>query len=278
MLDKHPVETLFEHLTHIVAHKLPEPIHHEGDCDCCGRPASEFGFKAYAGIDSSRLPYIRCAACECFFVGDVEVLGVERLTKGRKGQPGNKVSHKFGMMAGSGALIESNGSVTFFTPPGTYKKLPNSFLERFSVIECSSFKQMPVVLGMNLTHPLLYVQDFGKKTYDLITGLRYSVSESAVIPCTDNGATAFSEPLNTLNLERVRRLLSLSDAMKLSEFSELQKNIERLCLGRITPKQFTEYMGKKATDEMMAIYQALPCDPHMRLRLLKLVYDLKTAS
>jgi len=64
MLDKHPVKTLYDHVTHIVSHALPEPEHFEGKCSCCGREASEFDYKAYPGKDGYGVEYMHCQSCE----------------------------------------------------------------------------------------------------------------------------------------------------------------------------------------------------------------------
>lgn len=277
MLDKHPVQTLFEHLTQIVSHALPSPEHYEGKCSCCGRDASEFGYQAYRGEDGYKTPYMHCAACESFNVGDINVLGIERnettLPDGSK----SGVSHKFGMLAGTGALIQSDGSVTVFTPQGTYKKLPESFLSRFNVVECSSFKQITHLANIDLQYPLLYIQDFGKKTKQLITGLRYSLSAEAVIACSDNGNSSTTEFINTFDLNVVSKIVDIAQAMPLSLFKSFKAQLAAMCLGGKTPEEFSDFMHDKGTDEMMGIYRLLPRCPHSRLAIMDMVLKIKGA-
>lgn len=278
MLNNHPVKTLYEHVTHIVAHALPTPEHFDGKCSCCGRDAAEFDYHAYSGKDGYGVAYMHCQACEAFNVGDIEVMGIERnesvLADGTKAG----VPHKFGMLAGSGVLIQSNGEVTVFTPPGTYKKLPGSFLSKFDVVECSAFKQIALIAQMDLAFPLLYIQDFGKKTRQLITGLRYSLNEKAVIVCTDNGNTSITEFQNTLNLKVVAEIVSLADSMTLSIFKAFKTQLAALSLGGRTPEYFSEWMRDKGTDDMMQIFKLLPKDPHLRLSIMDMVNKIKGAA
>ena len=278
MLNNHPVKTLYEHVTHIVAHALPAPEHFEGKCSCCGRDAADFDYQAYSGKDGYGVPYMHCQACEVFNVGDIDVMGIERnetlLDDGTK----TGVPHKFGMLAGSGVLIQNNGKVTIFTPPGTYKKLPDAFLSKFAVVECSTLKQVALIAKMDLVYPLLYIQDFGKKTRQLVTGLRYSLSENAVIACTDDGNTATTQFQNTLDLKKVAEIVSLAESMTLSVFKAFKTQIAALCLGGRTPEEFSEWMRDKGTEDMLQIFKLLPKDPHLRLSIMDMVNKIKGAA
>lgn len=277
MLEKHPVETLYEHLTHILEHALPPFEHFDGACSCCGREAKEFNYEAYSGKEYG-VTYRHCKACELFKVTDIEVMGIERSEKVLADGTKTGVGHKFGMFAGTGALIQADGTVTLFTPPGTYKKLPESLLSRFDVKECSEYKQIVMVAAMELAYPVLYVKNFGKKTRQLVTGLRYSLNEQSVVACTDSGNCSTTISVNTLDLAAIREIVALAGPIPLSEFKGFKTKISALSYGGINPGQFTTWMRDKGTDAMLAIYRLLPKDPHVRLSWMDLVLKIKEGA
>lgn len=267
----HPVQTVFLHLSHIVRHALPEAIHFEGKCSCCGRGAHEFDFEGYPGKDGYKVPYVNCAACESFNVGDINVLGIER---GKVIHPDGSetgVSHKFGMLAGSGCLIDSAGKTVVFMPPGTYKKIPQSFLDKFTVIPCTTGQQITHINKMDLIFPVIYIQDFGKKTKSLIRGLRYSSSRSQIVVCTDEGNSSTNEAQNTFNLDALVEIATIRNSLKNTLWAEFRKQVYSLCFGSQTPLDFTAYMQKQNHDGLLAIYRLLPIDPHQRMAWLRLV-------
>jgi hypothetical protein len=267
----HPIQHVFTHLTSAVKHLLPAPTPIDGHCSCCGRAANEFGFEGYSGFDSYKMPYIHCAACESFVVGDIDTLGIERGKSQHADGSVTGVPHKFGMLAGSGTIIDHDGNTVVFMPPGTYTKMPPSFLKRFHVIACTTGQQITHINKMNLVFPVVYIQDFGKKTKALINGLRYSPSRSQLIICTDNGNSSTSEFLNTINLDVVVEIASIRKTLKNTLWNDFKRQIYLLCYGSQSPTEFTVFMQKETNKPLMAIYRNLPIDPHKRLELLRLV-------
>lgn len=274
-MTKHPVSHVFENLTSIIAHCFESPIETAESCTSCGRPAAEFGFVGFEGIGSYDMPYIHCSACHSFYIGDIETLGVERRSK-----KGVSVAHKFGMMAGTGCLIQSNGKVTVFSPKGTFDKLPVSFLERFEVIECTSYEQIGHLVKMKLNFPLVYIEDFGKKTTDLITGLRWSYSRNKIIVCTDEGNTSITESMNTLDLDCLADIAVSSNKVPFSLWNKFKSELAKLYSGNVSPLGFTDSLKKLASGDgarLIDIYRKFPTDPHVRKMMIKKIDKVKTA-
>lgn len=269
----HPVAVVFRHLTSIVSHMLPDPVETSSNCDCCGRPAADFEFKGYQGKNGYGVSYLHCNACESFNVGDVDVLGIDKNLKILPDGTKTGVSHKFGMFAGSGCIVDSAGKVVFFAPPGSYKKLPESFLEKFEVIQCTTGGQMMHLQAMDLSYPIIYIQDFGKKTKSLITGLRYSSSKNHIVICTDDGNTSFNQEHNTVDLSNILKLVSEVSGLKRSAWKEFRRQISLLSYGGSSPEDFTKYMSKQEP-QVLTIYRLLPIDPHQRISMLRLVESM----
>lgn len=259
-----PIDAVYKHLTSILSHRLCESTFTDLPCDCCKRPASEFNHACYRGIDCYGKTYQFCAGCESFNLTDISIMGIERNEKTLPSGEKTGVSHRFGMMAGSGAIITATGRVLFFSPPGTYKKLPKSFLERFDVIETTENKQLSAFNDPTLDYPLIYIQNFGKKTPALISGLRWSYSRSAVVICTDNGNPSTEIAKNTINIDLISAALAM--AKKLKNSNAFKMNVRALCSGAKSPLEFTDYLNKNP--ECIAIFRLLPLDPHLRLSIL----------
>jgi hypothetical protein len=266
MINTHPVEAVFEHLTSIVKHSLPSPVNTHNACSCCKRPASEFGGIGYAGQNGYGVEYVHCAACESFNVGDIKLLGIERNAKTLPNGEQTGVSHKFGMLAGSGAIITAKGAVVLFTPPGTYKKLPESLLKTFTVVEATIADHIGYISKADFDFPLVYISNFGKKTGNLIQGLRWSYSTNAIVSCSDEGNDSMTEELNTFCAESLLKLKAAKLKLKKAEWENFKKQIRRLCTGYCTPVQFSEYL--RGTEQFIPLYRLLPVDPHKRLAML----------
>lgn len=269
-----PVHHVFKHLTSIVLPVMPQSTASAGRCDCCGRNASQFGGEFFIGKDGYGTVYQHCAACESFNVGDIDILGIERNEKILPDGTKIGVAHKFGMMSGSGCLVESDGSVTVFTPPGTYKKLPESFLTKFNVISCTAPEQIRHISQMELKFPLVYIANFGRKTTALITGLRYSYSRNRIVMCTDDGNESATEALNTFDLDAIMSIVAMKETVSNVLWNEFKRQVSLLASGSSSPAKFTSYIEKipaSAMSSLLCIYRQLPIDPHQRLALLRQV-------
>lgn len=273
LLLSHPVAAVFEHLTSILSHMLSTTSATNEPCSCCLRPASDFGYQSHKGCDSFG-SYSHCSACESFKVTDLAIMGIERNRKEMPDGTITGVGHKFGMMSGSGCVISHKGHVVFFTPPGTYEKLPAEFLERVHVIPCTTGQHLEKINTFLQStpdaFPLVYIRDFGKKKHPLIRGLRWSPSASQLIFCSDDGNTSFTESLNTVDLNAVEAISQLKSTLTTSQWAEFKKLVNRLSNGIDSPETFSESM-KRSPAEYLQIYRLLPKEPHQRTFLLSLI-------
>lgn len=269
----HPVQVVFDCLTHIVQHALPQPTQTNAACECCNRPSHLFGNQGYKG-KSYGLEHLHCAACESFNVSDVALMGVERNAKTLEDGTVTGVGHKFGMLSGSGCIVTASGKSVLFTPPGTYKKLPPALLERLTVVECTIGGQLEFISKANFDYPLVYIQNFGRKTNDLIKGLRWSVSSKAIVVCSDDGNDSTKESANTIDLDKLLTINSIRQAIPKKFWTEFKTAVQRLSRGDDTPEVFTQTLKKLNRDELRKIYRLLPLDPHQRLAIISQVDNI----
>lgn len=260
---QHPVQVIFDNLTHILEHALPASKESNAPCDCCGRNSAVFGNKIHAVKDSYKTDCMHCSACESFNVSDIDIMGVESVRRG-----GNKVGHKFGMMSGSGCVVTASGHVVLFTPPGTYIKLPPALLSQFNVVECTIGGQLEYLNKTSLDYPLVYIQNFGRKTYSLIQGLRWSLSRKALVVCTDDGNDSTQEAVNTIDLDKLIEINEIRQVLPKKIWTDFKTAMQRLSRGDDTPEVFTEKFKKLNSDELLKIYRLLPLDPHQRLAII----------
>lgn len=268
MPKQHPVQAVFKHLTSVLEHQLPEHVRHEGPCNCCGSPAENFDYKGYPGRDGYKTKYIHCAACESFNLSDIHIVGIERNRVEHPDGSVTGVGHKFGMLSGSGCIVTASGRVVIFTPPGTYKKLPDSFLNRFEVLSCTIGGHIEYLSKAELDFPLVYIQNFGRKTKELINGLRWSHSRSAIVICTDDGNSSSSEQVNTIDLDSLITISVLKKKLPNAVWNSFVGAFRRLSYGVDTPEIFTQKMKKIDSEDLMKIYRLFPLDPHQRLAIL----------
>lgn len=130
-----------------------------------------------------------------FFVSAPDVLGIENPKK-------STTSQKFGMWSGVGALITVNDpSVVLLAPPGGVKKLPAALLEKVNVITATASKHIEYLLSAELHYPLIYIRDFGRKTYELICSRWISYSSDAIYACCNTLITRTKEAIFRINLD-----------------------------------------------------------------------------
>lgn len=264
-MTKHPVQHLFDHLTHIVEHVIPKATYTNLNCNFCGRPAHEFDYKGHFDVDGYIYNYMHCTACESYNFGDSEILGVEKFNKG------HPVPHQFGMMAGTGCVVTSSGRTILFVPPATYAKLPPFLLQHkhIEVIKATQYKSLSLMLSMNLEYPLVYVQNFGKKTKQLIKGLRWSFSPEQLIICSDDGNDSSLEDINTINMNALKQMVDLKPKINSKLWGSFNKILGLYTRGICTPIQFTEFMSQSNCPELIEFYRLLPLDPHKRQSTIK---------
>ncbi|MND11799.1 hypothetical protein D3C87_703140 [compost metagenome] len=264
----HPVQLVFDHLTHIVAHAMGEPTETDQACTCCGRPAAEFGGKGYAVIDSYSLHQLHCPACQSFFVGDIDIMGVERLAKG------TPISNKFGMFPGVGWIfcLETQQS-HLLAPPGVTKKLPASTMQALNVVEVTEAGHLPFILSLDWPYPLLYIKSFGKKTKALIQGLSISPSRQSLICCCDDGIDALNRVMYTIDIDQASSLATELSELPKASVTLFNQVVMGLASGRMSPKTATETL--RDNPSVMSLMRQCPVDPHQRLALLRLIRKIQ---
>ncbi|MEM0550161.1 MULTISPECIES: hypothetical protein [Aeromonas] len=264
---QHPVAILYQHLTSILDHVLGDSVHTDAPCTCCLRPASEFGHVGYVGQDSYKTPVSHCPACRAMNVTDVEVMGIERAA-GK-----NFVGQKFGMFSGVGWVHEiESGRSTLLAPPGVTAKFPPSFFEKVTVVEMTVAGHLPWI-AQNASFPLLYIESFGRKTTALMRGLTISLSSQALYCCSDDGMDSVTRVNSTVDLDAALRLTKELAELENSERNAFNKLVRDLSNGRITPKEATETIKKKAI--FAPLFRLLPADPHQRIRIIAITEKLK---
>lgn len=258
----HLVELVYKSLTSIVKPYMAAPENIQKKCSCCERPAEVFGFQGYRIINSYRQSVIHCPQCQSFFVSAPDILGVENPKK-------PATSQKFGMWSGVGAVINVNDlRVVLLAPPGVVKKLPAAFLDKVNVVTATTRQHMDYLFNTDLQYPLIYIREFGRKTYELIRSLRVSYSSDAIYACCDTLMTRTNETAFRINLDQAGRL---RDQMRLCHQNEVNifvRTTELLALGHLSPAEASERFRKHNVTHLVRL---LPADPHQRLSLLRLL-------
>jgi hypothetical protein len=256
------IDLLHRRLTHIAQDGTGDYIKIDSNCSLCSRTPKEYGL-AIGVTNAYKQDLVLCTACHSFFCSNVEMLGVEK-------PKAPDTSQKFGMWSGVGALIEVNTKRTIlFAPEGVIKKLPASFPSDISVVKIVSTKQVMWLIENkeNLSFPLLWVNDFGRKTDSLIANLALSNSINSVIACTDeilNSTTSLKREIDLSNLQVIADLLS--GHKKKAAFLT---TVRGLASGGVAPSEAGEFF--KQFPELKLALSKMPIDPHARLQMLSII-------
>ncbi|EIX9725592.1 TPA: hypothetical protein UL576_004046 [Klebsiella pneumoniae] len=261
-MNHHPVELVYKALTSILAPYLTDAKPVTGSCSCCGRPASEFGFKGFEQKNSYGQMVMHCIPCQSFFTSAPDVMGVENPKKPTTGQ-------KFGMWSGVGAIIEINTlRAVLFAPPGVVAKLPPAFFEKVNVVTATTGQHLQYLFNTNIEYPAIYVQDFGRKTYELVRSLRASYSDNAIYACCDQLMTPQNSVSFVIDLNKAKRLHEQMATYGKKEVDIFIRTVSMLAYARITPEKASDEFTKHG---LVPLLRALPADPHQRLTLLRLL-------
>lgn len=256
---QHPVQLMYQHLTNILSHALGDVVESDKPCTCCGRPAADFNRQAYQGNDSYGSPFNQCAACRAFFVTDVPLMGVERMA----GRSTNPVGIKFGTSKGTGYILElATGRSILLVPPKTLAKIPEAFTSKVECVEITTANHIAFIVREGLTFPLLYVENFGVKTAELVNGLSISYSPAALVCCDDSGINSTNRATKTLDLQRVIKIRDLFNSWEPRVVTAVIAAVSSLTSGRLSPAQITE--KAKEIPEIRQLIACLPTDPHQR--------------
>ncbi|MFV7772420.1 hypothetical protein [Shewanella marisflavi] len=258
----HPVAMLFEHLTHIAATGEEEYQHSNRPCSLCFRTPDEYGSRSIEITNAYNEAQNLCPCCHSFFISNIDALGIESEKR-------PNTSQKFGMWSGVGCLIQANAPAILFAPKGVIDKLPHPF--GANVIETTSTKQITWIVNNieSLAFPLLWVNDFGRKTHSLIANLRYS-TPNEMHPCSDDEHNSTTLPLRIIDIERIQKIVTM-----LAEHAQSKgfiTTVTRLAQGVITPLDGAKFFKKYP--ELKPVLDLLPVDPHQRQKLLSVASKL----
>ncbi|WP_042857922.1 hypothetical protein [Dickeya sp. NCPPB 3274] len=258
----HPVDIVYKSLTKILSPYMTPAKTVKGKCSSCGRPARDFSFLGYESKNSYRQDVMHCTACESFFVSAPEIMGVENPKKPNTGQ-------KFGMWSGVGALINVNEcSSVLLAPPGVVEKLPSEFFDMIKVVTATSGQHLEYLFKADLEYPIIYIRDFGRKTYELVRSIRISHSENAIYACQDVLMTPQNEVSFVIDLGKAKALHEEMKAFGKKETDAFIRTVSLLASGKITPLEAsTEFKKHNVT----SLVKLLPADPHQRINLLNLL-------
>lgn len=257
-----PVELVYKSLTSIVTTYMPAPENVQEKCSCCERPAKEFGYQGYRLKNCYQQPVTHCPQCQSFFVSAPEILGIENPAR-------PTTSQKFGMWVGVGALINVHElSAILLAPPGVVNKLPAAFLDKVQVVTATTGQQINYLFEADLQYPLIYIQDFGRKTYELIRSLRVSNSSEALYACCDTLMTRTNEAIFRINLHQAKMLYEQMKNTENSQSNVFIRTTELLAYGRMSPAKASEAFIKNNVTHLVRL---LPADPHQRLLLMRLL-------
>lgn len=283
MLDVHNI--LFHRLTRLAvfnAEGVPLLSHlstvgKDETCSHCARKISqqpnEFGELAHVGNNCYGQPERLCVCCYAFSASNPLIMGVEKSFAPNTGQ-------RFGMLAGSGALIELNSDRTwFFVPEGSAVKFPKAGLEAMKemgvVLEViPSVKQVEFIAKLQeLEAPCLWVNNFGRKTASLIKNLRISTAMEALFMCTDdelNSASAAQQYLDVKNLMAIIGTLKV-----MTDRNAFLRTVYGFDDGAVSPVGMVNALNQNP--EWLTIYRLLPKDPHTRHNVLSLASRISKA-
>lgn len=268
---------LFDRLTKLAFKGLPhiseiegfEKVHEEEACSICKREISkqpsEFGTYAYIGQNSYKQDVTYCVCCAAFFQNNPEVLGIEK-------PKAPNTSQKFGMLAGSGVFIEQDTQRTFFfIPDKSADKLPEKTVELMSelgieVVKITQFNQLSFLSGTDLNFPALWINNFGKKTTNLVSNLKLSTSGSALQMVTDDELNSSTEAMYKIDLPLLMRFSEKYMADKAK--AKFKKALTDLSNGSISPKKMAELLEQHPSLKELLVL--LPKDPHQRIELIRL--------
>lgn len=257
-IDSHPVEQLYQAITHILDPVLGQVSDFDGCCSYCLRDSSLFGGKAYLGRDSYKRPIALCQCCQSLNVGDTDIMGIER---------SGTVPHKFGMMSGAGCVVELNtGKSVLFAPSGMAKKFPSYFTERINVVVVGQSEQLIWIYKNMPNFPILYISSFGRKTKALIQGLRYSLSSHAVVACNDTDVYSSSASKITTNLDCLMSVIDAYTLLNSKQRTAFELAVTCAAKGFKSPLAITEIL--RNDPDVMDIFRRLPTDPYQRITLI----------
>ncbi len=261
-MNEHPVQIVYESLTHILSPYMDETKPVTGKCSCCHRPAEQFGSQGYVFKNSYNMMVTHCTPCQTYFTSAPELMGVENPKRPDTGQ-------KFGMWSGVGAIIDvAKRKAILFAPPGVVVKLPPAFFEQVEVVTATSGQHLQYLFENDIAFPAIYIQNFGRKTSELIRSLRVSHSEDVIYACADDLMTPQNAVSFVIDLKKARDLHEKLQAYDKKKTDIFFRTVTLLAYSSTTPDKAFEEFKKH---DLLPLVRALPADPHQRLNLVRLL-------
>ena len=163
------------------------------------------------------------------------------------------------MWRGVGALINiQECSSVLLAPPGVVNKLPPLFFEKVNVVTVTvtvTVGQQPEYLfNANLRYPLIYIQDFGRKTYELVRSLRINCNSDAVYACCDTLTTRTNEASTIINLEKAKALHAKTKNFDKREANTFIRIVEFLNHDRISSLEASDTFKKNDMTHILYEY------------------------
>lgn len=264
MINDHPVKQLYSSLTNIVSPAMGKPVVRENVCDRCGCLAQDgYYSKETYRVYGTKNVLFHCSACHSLDVGDKDITGIERAAGP------NFVPNKFGMMVSTGAAIEiETGKTIFFAPLKIIDKLPPSFLDTIDTRPIMGQSQIPIILR-EITPPLLYISDFGRKTDLLVANLTITRRMTALLACSDNGVVE-------INVTSAMAVHDVLRHVENKQFTIFTNAVSQLSRGIIKPEAFLDLLADDP--ELQTAFKLLPIDPHLRLKLIPLLGNMRVST
>lgn len=138
--------------------------------------------------------------------------------------------------------------------PGIVNKLPLLFFDKINVFTATACQQPEYLFNANLRYSLIYIQDFGRKTYELVRSLRISCNSDAVYACCDTLTTRTNEAGTIINLEKAKALHAKTKNFDKREANTFIRIVEFLAHGRISSLEASDTFKKNDMTHILCEY------------------------
>ncbi|HDY7671224.1 MULTISPECIES: hypothetical protein [Vibrio] len=274
-LDVHNI--LFERLTSLAMYSGKEKIDasefglieltEDTICSYCHRFVSDqpehLGMLGFQGKDSYKNEIVLCGCCNAFFANNPAIMGIEKLKAPNTGQ-------KFGMLKGTGALIDIKNHRSFlFTPPKSFDKFPDdtkkiaSDVFGIEIVKSAGISaQISFISKVEGLEESIWISDFGRKTDSLIANLVISDSLKKMREVNDDSINSSSVALKVTDFENLIKIAKILNSSKAKK--AYCKLIVDFSNGRISPAEMSKAISDEKFESLSGILPLLPPDPHLR--------------
>lgn len=259
---KSAIDFFYQHAGHVLRPYMDAETAFPDDiCGVCERPnvewlepAKKVSFTQYGQKED------HCLSCHSLYEGNVDLFGVERLTKS-----GSPVAMKLGMATGCGALVTANETVLFL----------NNFIKKMQLAKSPPFEMRAmfgleaykyIVNNLPTDSEYLFIGNFGRVKQGLVNNLRLSTPDRLYI-CEDSQQLEI--PTKIMN-----EMISASSRLPARRKKSLKDALDLVYAGKMSPlsESLTKQLQALRVDypEVLEATKGLPDDPHHCLNILKL--------